>query len=148
MRNLIKSWLNQIASVETISDTSEYAQELYNESSLYAEPYNNNIGEIGIEDIMTIEIYPEKVNIALNEVNEELLVNGCGSFTLHNGDYFTGEFFGNLSNREGKFVQLSKQGLTIEGSWKNGKAEVVTTSLYIFALYCYLVREYGYRNGL
>ena len=139
MYNLIKSWLNQIASVETISDTSEYAQELCNEASLHTKPYNNNIGEFGFENIMTIELYPEKVNITSNEINEKLLVNGCGSITLRNGDYFTGEFFGNLSNREGKFVQLSKQGLTIEGSWKNGKAEVVTTSLHmlvVILLFC------------
>ena len=133
MDDVIKNWLKRTASVETINGTTPY--ELNNETFLCSKPYNNTIGEVDVEDISSVELFPEKKHLTFNAINDKIQVNGCGGFTLKNGDYFKGEFFGDLSNREGTFIRLSKAGLTIEGTWRNGQAEVLNASLHTILLH-------------
>ena len=123
MEDLIKDWLTKIASLQAVEDTTQY-QDSDNESFSHFKPYDIDIGEVDFQDIKSVEQCSEKLHLGTDLISDTLTLNGCGSFTLKNGDYFKGEFFGNISNREGTFIRLSKTGSIIEGTWENGHAEV------------------------
>ena len=127
MEVIIIDWLKQISMLDSTVDAIEY-RDSCSDSFPCATFYNNKIGEVDIEDIDSVEMYPEMVFKGSELVNEKLVLNGFGYFTLKNGDYFKGEFHGGLLNRDGRFVQLSNAGSTVEGIWRNGKAEVFTAS--------------------
>ena len=123
MEDTIKDWLTKIASSQAVQDINQY-QDIANESFSNFEPYNSDIGEVDLLDIESVEQCSERLHLGSDFISDTFTLNGSGCFTLKNGDYFKGEFFGNLSNREGTFIRLSKTGSIIEGMWKNGRAEV------------------------
>ena len=123
MEDIIKDWLTKIASSQAVQDPNQY-QDLDNESFSHFKPYNIDIGEVDVQDIESVEQYSDMLHLRIDFISDTLPLNGSGCFTLKNGDYFKGEFFGNLSNREGTFNRISKTGSTIEGTWKKGRAEV------------------------
>lgn len=121
MEDVIKEWLTKTATTQEIEDINQY-QDLDDESWSHFQPYNIDIGEVDTEDIASVEKYSERLHIGV--ISETMTINGSGGFTLKNGDYFKGDFFGNISNREGTFIRLSQTGSIIEGTWRNGRAEV------------------------
>ena len=123
MEDLIIDWLTKIAALQVVQDTHQY-QDFDNEPFWNFKPYNIDIGEVDVQDIKSVEQCSERLHLGPDIINDTLPLNGSGCLTLKNGDYFKGEFFGKLSNREGTFVRLSKTGSIIEGTWKNGRAEV------------------------
>ena len=131
MEDRIIDWLKQKAVIDDTVGFAEY-QDADSESFSSAAFYDNNIGEVNIKDIVSVEVYPAMVFKGPDSINEKIVLNGCGCFTLKNGDYFKGEFHGSIANREGTFVRLSNAGSTVEGTWSNGKAEVLSISIPIF----------------
>ena len=122
MDDKIRKWLKLIACVHILDDDREYPLDVLSEKELCSKPFNINIGEIHIDDISNAEI--SSVHYDLSNLTSDKEVSGCGSFTLQNGDYFKGEVFGSLLHRQGIFVRLSKGGSTVQGTWRNGLAEV------------------------
>ena len=118
----------QISTLEDIPN-AVYSPQKETESLSYStRPNNIVIGEIDFQDIDRIELDSNKIlRAGVDDINESTELNGYGSLTLKSGDYFKGDFFGCIFEREGEFIRLSKDGSTIEGSWRNGKADV---SLY------------------
>lgn len=49
--------------------------------------------------------------------------DGEGSLTFNTGDYFQGEFYGCLCNREGTSKRVGKGERTIEGRWIGGRLD-------------------------
>ena len=65
-----------------------------------------------------------------NDTNRQILdfkgdLNGHGSFTCANGDYFEGQFHGSLGNRYGHLTKPREDGCYTVGTWKNGHMEGV-----------------------
>lgn len=125
MESEIKEWLKDISRLERIIDPQN-SQHSSSESYTYpTKPFNIEIGEIDIEEIDRIELESNtRLCAGIDEINESTSLNGYGSFTLKSGDYFKGDFYGCISDREGELIRLSTDGSTIEGTWKNGRAEV------------------------
>ena len=125
MDSEIKEWLKDISKLERIIDPQN-SKICNSESYDYStKPFNIELGEIDIKEIDRIELESNKRLCAgIDEINESTSVNGYGNFTLKNGDYFKGDFNGCISDREGELIRLSTNGSIIEGTWKNGRAEV------------------------
>ena len=125
MDSVISEWLTQITKLPDTS-SSNYSTKISAEPFPYpTRPFNIEIGEIDIKDIDRIEIDPDiRLSSGTDEINENTELNGYGSLTLKNGDYFKGDFYGAICNREGELIRLSNSGSVIEGTWKKGYAEV------------------------
>ena len=126
---IIQEWLKEIA-IKDSSASPDFVHFSNNDTCNSSIPYRNEIGEVAIHDIINIYIDSKIVPLELDIEKSEIALNGSGSFSLSNGDYFRGEFLGNLSDREGKFIRLSNGGCTIEGTWKDGRAEVSKKPAY------------------
>ena len=126
---IIQEWLKEIATKNS-SASPDLVYFSNNETCNSSMPYKNEIGEVAIHDIINIYIDSEIVSLKSNIEKNDIALTGSGSFSLSNGDYFRGDFLGNLSDREGKFTRLSSGGCTIEGTWKDGRAEVSTKPAY------------------
>ena len=126
---IIQDWLKEIA-IKDSSASPDFVHFSNNDTCNSSIPYRNEIGEVAIHDIINIYIDSKIVPLESDIEKNDIALNGSGSFSLSNGDYFTGEFLGNLSDREGKFIRLSNGGCTIEGTWKDGRAEVSTKPAY------------------
>ena len=126
---IIQEWLKEIA-IKDSSASPDFVHFSNNDTCNSSIPYRNEIGEVAIHDIINIYIDSKIVPLESDIEKNGIALNGSGSFSHSNGDYFRGEFLGNLSDREGKFTRLSNGGCTIEGTWKDGRAEVSTKPAY------------------
>ena len=126
---IIQEWLKEIATKNS-SASPDLVYFSNNDTCNSSMPYKNEIGEVAIHDIINIYIDSQIVSLESNIEKNDIALTGSGSFSLSNGDYFRGDFLGNLSDREGKFTRLSNGGCTIEGTWKDGRAEVSTKPAY------------------
>ena len=109
----IKEWLEQMALVE--SDESDL--ENFDENSVDKNVDSAEEPTIAEVRIKNVEILPE-------EFCDVIRCQGEGSLTFSNGDYFVGEFFGSVFDREGTLTKL-KEGFTkTSGRWKHGLLEV------------------------
>ena len=123
MDNQIREWLNSIAIIKRECDLEclpNYSKDL---KTISNQECNTDIAEVSVEDILNIQLNNE--DISIEDIAKGKLLDGEGTFTIQNGDYFRGDFRGNIMNRQGIFVQLSKGGRQIEGTWRNGHAEVI-----------------------
>ena len=135
---IIQEWLKEIA-IQNPPANPDLIHFSNNDTCNSSMPYKNEIGEVASHDIINIYIDSETVSLESDIEKNDIALNGSGSFSLSNGDYFRGEFLGNLSDREGKFIRLSNGGCTIEGTWKDGRAEVSKKPAYYT---CLLVQIY------
>ena len=126
---IIQEWLKEIA-IKDLPASPGLVHFSDSDTFNSCMPYKNEIGEVAVHDIININIDSKIVSLESDIEKNDIVLSGSGSFSLSNGDYFTGEFLGNLSDREGKFIRLSNGGCTIEGTWKDGRAEVSTKPAY------------------
>ena len=133
MDSVIREWLKQITKLQVINN-SNYPPKISDESFSYStKPFNIEIGEIDTKDIDVIELDPDtRLCAGIDEINEKTQLHGYGCLTLKNGDYFKGDFFGSISDREGELIRLSDAGSAIEGTWRNGRAEVSRSAIIVF----------------
>ncbi len=115
----IKEWLQQMANVE--NDECDF-DENFDENSV-----DKNV-ESDEEPTIT-EVRINNVNISAEDFCDVIKCQGEGSLTLSNGDYFVGEFFGSVFDREGTLTKLKDAFTKTSGRWKNGLLEV---NLFIF----------------
>jgi hypothetical protein len=80
---------------------------------------NNDAEEKFISDVRI-----KNVAVSPDQFFDETVLNGDGYLTFSNGDYFVGEFFGSVSDREGILTKIRQNSLKTFATWKNGLLEV------------------------
>ncbi len=116
----IKEWLEQMAKVEC--DFENFDKNSVDENVVDENVVDKNV--YSDEELQIVEVRIKNVNISAEGFCDVIKCQGEGSLTFSNGEYFVGEFFGSVFDREGTLTKL-KDGFTkTSGNWKNGLLEV------------------------
>ena len=106
----IESWILDIADPNFRIPSIEPDLE---ETKLITDTSNNDLNKKIVS--LTVEGAP---------VHDTTNIRGDGEVTFDNGDYFRGEFYGSVGNREGKLVKVTQDGAITYGTWRSGLLEV------------------------
>ena len=119
VRSEILAWIRQFARPNISSSTVDYSSENDDEETtgynFVSDIVNNDCNKV----VKEVRINGQLVT----EQQQEL--HGEGSLTFDTEDYFRGEFFGSVGDREGSLIKVSQGGAVTYGVWRNGLLQVI-----------------------
>ena len=92
---------------------------------------NNNFSEDPyVSDVINNDCHKVVKEVRINgqvvPFGQDNKLHGDGSLTFDTTeDYFRGEFFGSVGDREGSLIKVSQGGAVTYGVWKNGLLQVI-----------------------
>lgn len=128
IRAEILAWIQQFARPNLLVTTTEdeaaadEQTDNFDTTSNVTDVVNNDCNKV----VKEVRINGEAVPLSCSSLAKDNQLHGEGSLTFDTTeDYFRGEFFGSVGDREGSLIKVSQGGAVTYGVWKNGLLQVI-----------------------